>query len=126
MSVVELTQGHTPHDRLSYIINKLCTELESCHGAALEAARSLAHEAKSVIDGFDNYICQMSSPHPQIVDKMVVDGYRHDWNAVHCEGKTQYRLIPEMSAGGYEAVVLQQLAKISKVQLTLVINVLFY
>ena len=58
----------------------------------------------------------MSSPHPRIVDTMIAEGNARDWEQIHREGKTQFRLIPEMTAGPYEAVVLRQLAMLSKVR----------
>lgn len=120
MSCPQYTQGHTPHDRLSYLINRLCAELD---GRDVPSdALSLAQQAKAVIDGYDRYLERMSSPHPPILDAMVAAGNATDWDRVHAEGKTMYRLIPEMTAGGYEAVVLQQLAKISKAKSVLEIG----
>lgn len=115
--VLQCTQGQTPHDRLSYLINRLCDELDSAQSSASKSrdALSLAQHAKAVIDGYDNYLQKTSSPHPAVVDTMIEAGNKEDWDAVHREGKTMFKLMPEMSAGGYEAVVLQHLAKISKV-----------
>lgn len=113
--VIQYAQGHTPHDRLSYLINKLCDELDSSPGAASAQAVSLAQQAKAVIDGYDNYLQKMSSPHPAVVDMMIEAGNKQDWDRVHREGKTMFKLLPEMTAGGYEAVVLQHLAKLAKV-----------
>lgn len=119
MAATPNAQGHTPHDRLSFLINSLCDELKHDNGApASEKALSLAQQAKTVIDGFDAYVARMSSPHPGIVDTMIAEGNARDWERIHREGKTRFRLIPEMSAGPYEAVVLRQLAMLSKVRAT--------
>lgn len=116
MSVAQNAQGHTPHDRLSYLVNQLCAQLDGGGGGNAPAeALALARQAKAVIDGYDAYVGRMSSPHPAVVDTMIAAGNARDWERVHREGKTRFRLIPEMSAGGYEAVVLQQLAKLAKV-----------
>jgi caffeoyl-CoA O-methyltransferase len=117
MSVPQYLQGHTPHDRLSYLVTCLCTKLNA--GKASADVLALAEQAKAVIDGYDAYLAQMSSPAPAVLDTIIAEGNRKDWEAIHREGKTQFRLIPEMTAGGYEAVVLQQLAKLAKVCLLL-------
>ena len=109
--------GDTPHDRLSYLLNQLCTELDS--GTTSDKARTLARQARDVVDGYDTYVERMSSPHPPILDTMVAATDARDWAALHREGKTKFFLIPEMSAGTYEAVVLQQLAKLTKVHFML-------
>ncbi|EKM57117.1 uncharacterized protein PHACADRAFT_172804 [Phanerochaete carnosa HHB-10118-sp] len=120
MSCPQYIQGHTPHDRLSYLINRLCAELDGCDAPC--DALTLAQQAKAVIDGYDRYLERMSSPHPPIVDAMIAVGNSTDWERIHAEGKTRFKLLPEMSAGGYEAVVMQQLAKISKAKVILEIG----
>lgn len=116
MSVVQYTQGHTPHDRLSYLISRICTELDvgDTSTSIPTEALALAKQAKAIIDGYDGYLQKMSSPHPPVVDVMITEGNKQDWDRLHREGKTMFKLIPEMTAGGYEAVVLQQLAKLAK------------
>lgn len=113
MPIPQYVQGHTPHDRLSYLLTRLCNELDSASASA--EVCSLAEQAKAVANGYDRYLESMSSPHPAVLDAMIAAGNARDWEGVHREGKTRFRLIPEMTAGGYEAVVLQQLAKIAKV-----------
>ena len=117
MSITQNLQGHTPHDRLSCLINRLCDELQPSKAACTVSADvlALAEQAKAVIDGYDKYLKRMSSPVPPMLDTMITESNETDWDAVHLEGKTMFRLIPEMTAGGYEATVLQQLVKISKV-----------
>ncbi|TCD67499.1 hypothetical protein EIP91_012304 [Steccherinum ochraceum] len=109
---------HTPHDRVSHLLSQALSELESKHkpndGQDLHVAMKILDEARHVIDGYDTYVAAHSSPHPDIVGRMLEAGDHRDWERVYREGRTQFRLIPEMSAGGYEGVVLQQLAKISK------------
>ena len=108
--------GDTLQARVSYLLSKLCRELDADASNASAEVKRLAQEAKVVIDGCDPYMERMSSSHPPIIDKMVAaDGLR-DWAALYKEGKTQFELIPEMCAGGYEAVVLQQLAQLTKVR----------
>ena len=119
MSVPQYLQGHTPHDRLSYLLAQLCDKLDE--EAVSDGVRDIAHQAKRVIDGFDDYVARMSSPHPQIIKDMINEGNKRDWDAVHKEGKTLHKLIPEMTAGGYEATVLQHLAKISKVSVSAIV-----
>ena len=118
MPVTQNLQGHTPHDRLSYLLDRLCSELDANNassGTGSVTALSLAQQAKAVIDGYDVYVERMSSPHPPMLDVMIAEGNKKDWDAIHREGKTMFRLFPQMSAGAYEAVVLQQLAKLAKV-----------
>ena len=110
---------HTPHDRISYIINKLCCELDSDNQTInLQEARKLAHQAKDVIDGFDDYVAKHSSPHPKILDDILKEEAERDWGRVFQDGKTKFKLVPQMCAGEYEAVVLQHLARISGVSHT--------
>lgn len=118
-AVAQYAQGHTPHDRLSYLLNRLCDELDGYKGTSPVSAEvvSLAQQAKTVIDGYDGYLQKMSSPHPPVVDVMIEQGNKRDWDKIYYEGKTKFKLLPEMTAGGYEAVVLQHLAKLAKVRL---------
>ena len=118
MSFPNLIQGHTPHGRLAYLLRELRKELEGVQGDAtksLSEALSLADQAGNNVKNYDGYVSRMSSSPPAIVDKMVEESYKHDWELAHDKGLTQFRLIPEMSAGGYEAVVLRELATLSKV-----------
>lgn len=124
MPVLSLTSvgqpGDTPQDRLSYLLNQLCTELDSPSSNVSDKARTLATEARDIVDGLDPYLSRMSSPHPAILDAMVAEGNKRDWDALYRAGKTQFRLMPEMSAGPYEAVVLQELALLGQVRALLV------
>ena len=102
--------GDTPLARLSYLLNLLRSELDTPDVNATDKAKTLAKQACELVDGYDSYTASMSSPHPPIVDRMVDAGNMRDWAALHHEGKTMFELIPEMTAGTYEGVVLQQLA----------------
>lgn len=112
----------TPHSRVSQLLLQASRELKAkLSGPANEQAGFLAavnriEEARHILDGYDDYAEAQTSPHPAIVDKMLKESDRHDWEKVFQEGKTQFRLIPEMSAGGYEGVVLQHFARMSKVR----------
>ncbi|THH31782.1 hypothetical protein EUX98_g2386 [Antrodiella citrinella] len=121
--------AHTPHDRISHLLSHAYDDLDSFSRAssdsnALDLSKILEwlDEARQVIDGYDDYVAEHSSPHPTIVDEMLAQGDQRDWDKVFREGRIKHKLIPEMSAGGYEAVVLQQLAKISKAKTILEIG----
>jgi len=108
----------TPHDRLIHILTQASQSIDlastdSASPSELAKAKGFVEQAKAIIDGYDTYVAQFSSPAPPIVEKMWKAGYEHDWAKVFREGKTEFRLIPEMSAGSYEGVVLQQLVKLS-------------
>ncbi|THH32487.1 hypothetical protein EUX98_g1680 [Antrodiella citrinella] len=105
----------TPNDRLVHLLTQasLSIDLASDSNPELAKAKRLVEQAKAIIDGSDAYVTKYSSPAPPIVDVMWKKGFEHDWGKVFREGKTQNRLIPEMSAGSYEGVVLQHLAKLS-------------
>ncbi|GAA97257.1 uncharacterized protein L969DRAFT_69527 [Mixia osmundae IAM 14324] len=107
--------GDTPMDRISFILHQLSGEFSSSDKITDEA-RTLLRQAREVVDGHDDYMTEMSSPAPPIVEKMVKDGYAKDWAGLQEQGKTMYKLIPQMTAGGYEAVVLQQLARATKAE----------
>lgn len=109
----------TPYDRVVHLLAQASKSIDlastSSANPELTKAKSFVEQAKTIIDGYDTYVTDCSSPAPPIVEKMWKEGYEHDWGKVFLEGKTKLRLIPEMSAGSYEGVVLQQLAKLSNV-----------
>lgn len=108
----------TPNDRLCEIITHLYHQI---HSLPLEDFQSkstlqkLVDEAKGIVDGYDPYLTAYSSPALPIVRRMVDHGMAVDWDDLHAKGETRFRLIPEMSAGGYEAVVLCHFARMAKV-----------
>ncbi|PSR75705.1 hypothetical protein PHLCEN_2v8996 [Hermanssonia centrifuga] len=114
--------GDTPHDRLALLIDQLCLEIDSQPASTTDRVRTLATQAKELIDGYDSYMSGMSSPHPPVLDTMLEEGNKRDWKRIHKEGKTQFCLVPAMCAGTYEAVVLQHLAKLSKARTILEIG----
>lgn len=110
----------TPNDRLCEIITHLHHQihsltLEDTAFHAQSTLQKLVDEAKDIVDGYDPYLTTYSSPALTIVHRMVDHGMEVDWDDLHAKGKTQFRLIPEMSAGGYEAVVLCHFARMAKV-----------
>ena len=109
----------TPHDRLLHLLEQATQAINAASGAStdpeLVKAKGFVEQARTIIDGYDTYVTECSSPPPPVVEKMWKEGYEHDWGKTFVEGKTKIRLIPEMSAGPYEGVVLQQLAKLSNV-----------
>jgi hypothetical protein len=50
---------------------------------------------------------------------MIEAAEREDWAAAYKRGDTQFQLIRQMCAGTYEASVMQQFARMSKVHLVL-------
>lgn len=106
--------GATPHDRLSHLLDVILQEVKtsSPENSKLEG---LVTEAKTLSEGYDEYAIKMSSPTPEIVEKLLKMTDETDWPRLREEGKTMFELVPEMSAGGYEGVVLAQFAKITKV-----------
>ncbi|KAH8085414.1 O-methyltransferase-domain-containing protein [Cristinia sonorae] len=116
----------TPHDRLIHLLAQASASIDAASSSSshdeLTKAKRLVEQAKAIIDGYDSYVTEHSTPAAPIVEKMWREGYEHDWGKVFLEGKTGYRLIPEMSAGPYEGVVLQQLAKLANVKTVLEIG----
>lgn len=110
----------TPNDRLCEIITHLHHQI---HSLPFELSTSqpkfplqqLIDEAKVIVDGYDSYLTAHSSPSLPIVQRMVDSGMEVNWDDLHAKGETRFRLIPEMSAGGYEAVVLCHFARMAKV-----------
>ncbi|KZT25175.1 hypothetical protein NEOLEDRAFT_1093041 [Neolentinus lepideus HHB14362 ss-1] len=116
-------QAHdTPLGRLACVINDLRTNTILSESPLSPETRQLIEEATRIVNGLDPYMTLMTSPHPPIVDKMIKAGNETDWKQLHEQGKTKHELIPEMTAGSYEAVVLQQLAKTAKAKTILEIG----
>lgn len=108
----------TPNDRLCEIITHLYHQIHSLPLGDFQSnstLQKLVDEAKGIVDGYDTYLTAYSSPALPIVRRMVDHGMEVDWDDLHAKGETQFRLIPEMSAGGYEAVVLCHFARMAKV-----------
>lgn len=101
----------TPINRVSLLLHKLETALASSQIS--DQAKSLLTETRSIIDGFDIYLDAMSSQAPDILNPMIAQANSIDWDALRRSGKTQYPLHSNMSAGRYEAVVLQMLARMA-------------
>ena len=106
--------GATPHDRLSQLIDVILQEVKTS-SPGNSKLESLVGEAKRLVDGYDDYAIKMSSPTPEVVEKLLKMTNETNWEQLQKDGKTLYELVPEMSAGGYEGVVLAQFAKITKV-----------
>ena len=109
----------TPNERLCEIIAQLHARIHSLLASDLSASlpilQKLVDEARAIIDGYDSYLAAYSSPSLPIVHRMIDRGSEVDWNDLYAKGETQFRLIPEMTAGGYEAVVLCHFARMAKV-----------
>ncbi|TCD70752.1 hypothetical protein EIP91_001781 [Steccherinum ochraceum] len=116
----------TPHDRIVHLLEQASQSVDSASALSpsehLVNAKALIEKAKAIVDGYDSYVTEYSSPAPPIVERMWKDGHEHDWAKVYLEGKTKLRLIPDMSAGSYEGVVLQHLAKMSNARAVLEIG----
>ncbi|KAL0947353.1 hypothetical protein HGRIS_013470 [Hohenbuehelia grisea] len=101
----------TPHDRLCNILDRI-QSIAIDEGASPTLLSTIA-EAQSLTQGYDAYCDTHSTPPPPIVNSMVENGNAVDWESLHQKGVTKFRLIPEMSAGGYEGTLLAMLARMS-------------
>jgi len=88
-----------------------------------EDGRKALDEAEAVANGLDPYLEKVSTRHPDILDDMLKKTNETDWKALYDQKKTQIPLIKEMSAGGYEAVVLREFATMTKAKRILEIGV---
>ena len=108
-----------PQARLLHLLTEASSTLglvsASSYSPEFAKARSLVAEAASIVGGFDAYLAQCSSPTPTIVEKMWKQGNECDWEKLYQQGRTAFRFVPIMSAGPYEGLVLQQLAKLNNV-----------
>ena len=108
-----------PNERLHRLITKLQQEIYSVPPGVITSCstlRDLIDEAALIATNYDSYVKEHSSPSLPIVQRMLDRGAEVDWAGLRAKGVTQFRLIPEMSAGGYEAVVLCHLARMAKVR----------
>ncbi|KZV66354.1 S-adenosyl-L-methionine-dependent methyltransferase [Peniophora sp. CONT] len=112
---------NTPNERLCGLLDKLQHEIHSLPSDVLcgPALRKLADEAALIATNYDSYLDNHSSPALSIVQRMIDRGAEVNWDELLAKGETQFRLIPEMSAGGYEAVVLCHFARMAKARTVL-------
>ncbi|KAI0786191.1 O-methyltransferase-domain-containing protein [Abortiporus biennis] len=107
--------GDTPLDRISYALHQIELSLTS-DSSSPDIPTALSHlkTARRIAQHYDTYAAEVSEQPPIIVERMVEEGDNVDWEKLHNDGETIFRLIPEMSAGGYEGVVLRHLCRASK------------
>jgi len=118
LSSLDALTAHTIIDRVQVLLSKLKSEknLSPDGQKALE-------EAIAVADGLDPYLEQVSTPHPDILNAMLKKTDETDWKKLYQEKTTSIPLIKEMSAGGFEAVVLREFATMIKAKKILEIGV---
>lgn len=78
-------------------------------------ARELLKEAREIVDEQDPYLERISTPAGDTLQPMIEASDKEDWDGVYEKGLTKFRLIRQMCAGAYEASVMQQFARMSKV-----------
>jgi len=108
----------TPHERAAEILafaqQSLELALSEAASPELAKVKRLVGQAQELIDGYDPYVAKFSNPAPAIVEKIWNAGFEQNWAQLFQERKTSYRMLPEMSAGGYEGVLLSHLARLSQ------------
>lgn len=114
MSRPDITDNDWPGDWPVHRLSLLLAKLEKVLPAGSQEAHSLLSEAQKVTAGLDDYLTLRSTPVPSIVEDMVKATEEEDWERVHREGKTKYRLGANMCAGSYEASVLRAFAGMSR------------
>jgi hypothetical protein len=95
----------------------LLQQLESSLGPVSPESKRLLQSALSLTQGLDPYLSDVSSDAHPLLDEMLKMNRETDWEELMKQGKTKGRLQPAMSSGAYEAVVLQQFARLTKVRL---------
>ncbi|VDB94188.1 unnamed protein product [Peniophora sp. CBMAI 1063] len=120
-----LNRPNDPNERLCDLItmlqqqiSTLPTTIKTVH----PGLQQLVDEAALVATNYDSYLTEYSSPALPILQRMLDRGAEMDWDGLLAKGVTQFRLIPEMSAGGYEATVLCHFARMAKVKTILEIG----
>ncbi|TRY82119.1 hypothetical protein DNTS_009442 [Danionella cerebrum] len=79
-------------------------------------------KALDLADGLDGYLEQMSSQESETLAGLFRESVSHDWNKVHEDGKTIYRLPVTCITGQVEGQVLKMLVHMSKAKRVLEIG----
>eukprot|EP00892_Ulva_mutabilis_P009624 jgi/Ulvmu1/7033/UM033_0092.1 len=100
-------QPDTPMEVINNLLGK------SLGATSPEDMKKLVQEAYRISNGLDPYLDRMLSPVPQACQDLLTASAEHDWDAVYADGKTQFKLKREMSAGALEGRVMKMLCAIS-------------
>ncbi|KAK5934543.1 hypothetical protein CgunFtcFv8_014933 [Champsocephalus gunnari] len=98
----------TPVEVLVDILTK-AKELAIANGHVPEELKSQLQKALDIASGMDHYLEKMTTPESEPLAELYEKTISHDWDKVHKEGKTMFRLPKECITGHVEGQTLKML-----------------
>ncbi|TNN59604.1 3-oxoacyl-[acyl-carrier-protein] reductase FabG [Liparis tanakae] len=111
MSAVKVPD--TPVEILVDLLTR-ATEVAKASGNVPEELTRQLQKALDIASGLDDYLEKMSSPESEPLAELYKKTISHDWDQVHKEGKTMYRLPKECITGHVEGQTLKMLVHMSQ------------
>lgn len=97
-------------------------EIAENHASIPVELRDNLQKALDIASGLDEYLEQMSSKESEPLTELYRKSVSHDWNKVHADGKTLFRLPVTCITGQVEGQVLKMLVHMSKAKRVLEIG----
>ncbi|XP_056316348.1 uncharacterized protein zgc:113054 [Danio aesculapii] len=97
-------------------------EIAENHASVPVELRDNLQKALDIASGLDEYLEQMSSKESEPLTELYRKSVSHDWNKVHADGKTLFRLPVTCITGQVEGQVLKMLVHMSKAKRVLEIG----
>lgn len=97
-------------------------EIAENHASIPVELRDNLQKALDIASGLDEYLEQLSSKESEPLTELYRKSVSHDWNKVHADGKTLFRLPVTCITGQVEGQVLKMLVHMSKAKRVLEIG----
>ncbi|KAF3689463.1 3-hydroxybutyrate dehydrogenase type 2 [Channa argus] len=111
----------TPVEVLVDLLTK-AKEIAAASGNAPEELTSHLQKALDIASGLDEYLEKMSTQESEHLTELYKKTVSHDWDQVHKQGKTKFRLPKECITGHVEGQTLKMLIHISQAKRVLEIG----
>uniref|UniRef100_A0A3Q3WWS3 D-arabinitol 2-dehydrogenase [ribulose-forming] n=1 Tax=Mola mola TaxID=94237 RepID=A0A3Q3WWS3_MOLML len=111
----------TPVAILVDILTK-AKEIAAASGNVPEELRSHLQKAMDIASGLDDYLEKMTTQESEPLAELYTKTISHDWDQVHKEGKTMFRLPKECITGHIEGQTLKMLTHMSQAKRVLEIG----
>lgn len=111
----------TPVEILVDVLTKAMAVASSSTNVPQEL-KSHLQEALDIASGLDNYLEEMCTPDSEPLAEIYRETVSHDWDRVHQEGKTLFRLPKECITGHVEGQTLKMLVHMSQAKRVLEIG----
>ncbi|XP_069019970.1 uncharacterized protein [Embiotoca jacksoni] len=111
----------TPVEIIADLLTKAKDIAAAC-GHVPEELTSHLQKALDIASGLDDYLEKMSTPESEPLSELYQKTISHDWDQVHKEGKTMFRLPKECITGHVEGQTLKMLIHMSQAKRVLEIG----